>query len=355
MSEIRFSDVFKKYKDKDEGKSPRKKDASGQKSPPEARDILLSSIVRKDICQHSPADISQLQGLYEEALAKVIQLYQSETGKEPDFVSWIRPAVDKIVDYFISGQKDLLRLCLEDYPAAEEYLLRHPVNVSIFASFIGLGLEWNRDRIIELGITGLIHDIGMIQYRQLVNKKGILTKDEHAKVKEHPEKGFEQLKKNSRGLPPVSLEAVLQEHERMDGSGYPKGLKEDQVIEYARIIGLADVYEAMTHQRPHRESYTPLETIRTILDSKNSFSPDITKILIERIGIFPAGLLVELNTQEIGIVVKSNVKLPLRPLIEIVIDAQGQELKTPKQVDLADNSIICIEQCLDYLPICPKE
>ena len=355
MSDIRFSDIFKKYKETDGAKHRFQKDASGQKGSQEKRDVQLSSIVRKNVCQNSALDINQLQGLYGEALSKVKQVYQLKIGDEPDFVSWIRPAVDKVIDYFISGQKDILRLCLGDYPEDEEYLYYHSVNVGIFASFIGIGLEWKRERILELGIAGLIHDIGMTQCRQLADKKGILTKDEYTKVKEHPEKGFEQLKINARGLPPVILEAVLQEHERMDGSGYPKGLKEDQVGEYARIIGLVDVYEAITHKRPYRENHTPLEAMRTILDSKNSFSSDITKMLIERIGIFPAGLLVEFNTQEIGVVVKSNAKLPLRPLIEIVIDAQGQELKTPKQVDLADNSVIYIEQCFDYLPICPKK
>jgi HD-GYP domain-containing protein (c-di-GMP phosphodiesterase class II) len=355
MSEIWFSEVLKKYKEKDACPPPRKKGSSGSKDPQEAKDIRLSSIVRKELSQHRCADASQLQGLYDAAFVKVTQLYQSGAGKEQDIVSWMRPAADAITDYFNSGEKDLLRLSLGEYPVDEEYLVRHPVNVGIFAAFIGLGSGLARERVIELAITGFVHDIGMLDCRQLADKKGALTPDEFAKVKEHPEKSFEALKKNTRDLPAVILEAVRQEHERMDGSGYPNGLKDDQVSEYARIIGLADVYEAMTHRRPYRESHTPVEAIRIILENKNSFSPDVTKTLIERVGIFPLGLLVELNTQEIGVVLKNNVKLPLRPLIEIVIDAQGQELKVPKQVDLADNSIICIEECLDYLPLCLKK
>ncbi|MGE5196893.1 MAG: HD-GYP domain-containing protein [Deltaproteobacteria bacterium] len=346
MSEIKISDILKKYKEeRDKARSHRKEGDSKQKAETDQNSVRLASIMNKDTAQKKDVNIEELNGMYEQAVSKVKQLYKLQIDTNTDFASWINPPVEKIADYLLTGQKDLLKLCLCDYPKEQNYLYCHPVNVCILSLYIGL--DYERSSLLELGTACLAHDIGIIKYLDLINKPGHLTKEEYVKVKEHSDRGFEILSKIGKGLSPFIFDAVRQEHERIDGSGYPKGLKDNQINEYGQIIGLVDVYEALTHSRPYRDKHTPLETIRIILDNKNTFSNSATKELIERVGIFPVGIAVQLNTKEIGVVLKENPKLPLRPVVEILVDAYGNELQTPKQIDLANNSVVYIEECLE--------
>jgi HD-GYP domain-containing protein (c-di-GMP phosphodiesterase class II) len=126
-------------------------------------------------------------------------------------------------------------------------------------------------------------------------------------------------------------------------------LKGSQIAEQAQVVGLIDVYEALTHQRPYLNKHK-IEAIKSILGMKNAFDSKLVKVLIERVGIFPVGVFVRLSTKEIGIVVENNPKLPFRPIINIMFDTEGRRLKDPKVVNLADNSVIFIEECAETPP-----
>jgi HD-GYP domain-containing protein (c-di-GMP phosphodiesterase class II) len=142
------------------------------------------------------------------------------------------------------------------------------------------------------------------------------------------------------------LDAVRQEHERADGSGYPRGLVKEEIGEYAQIVGLADVYEAMMHRRPYRGKYTSLETVRIILKNKKVFSRKAIKALIEVFGLFPVDTLVQLNTKEIGVIVERNDDCISRPVIDVLIDSYGKELKQPRRVNMAENPVLYIDTCV---------
>ena len=174
-----------------------------------------------------------------------------------------------------------------------------------------------------------------------------MHEEEYAKIKKHPKTSLEILKSAQGEIAQDIIDAIMQEHERLDGSGYPQGLKDKQISELAQIIGLADLYEAMVHQRPYRNKFSPLETVKLILNNKSAFDCRIIKILIEKIGIFPIGVLVRLNTQEIGTVIKENPRLPLRPVVNVFYDAAGKQLKDHKLIDLSVNPMIFIEECME--------
>jgi HD-GYP domain-containing protein (c-di-GMP phosphodiesterase class II) len=174
-----------------------------------------------------------------------------------------------------------------------------------------------------------------------------LSSDELAKVKEHPAKGLEILSKLGGEFSTGLSDVITQEHERMDGSGYPKGLREGEIGEFAQIVSLADVYESLTHSRPHRLRLTPPKAVNEILKQKSVFSVKVMKLLLERIGIFPVGTWVRLNTKETGIVLKNNQGLPLRPAVQVLFAENGGKLLQPKLVDLASNLLISVEECLE--------
>jgi HD-GYP domain-containing protein (c-di-GMP phosphodiesterase class II) len=343
---FRLSDIFSKHKETKDKSEPQVKEEPGTQSrQPMQEGIKISNIILNDE-DKDPINSAKAQEIYSEALSKAKQIYRPGLEEALNFNLNINTLIEKIVNSVNTDNKALLKLCLTGYPSIGEYLYGHVVNVCILAVDLGLGLSFEPSRLNELGTAGFLHDIGEIKYLDIINKDGKLTSNEYIKVKEHPQKSVDILSRFNKELSIKIIDAVRQEHERVDGSGYPSGLKDEQINEYAKIIGLADVYEAMTHQRTYRGRYTSWEAIKEILGNKNAFDARIIKILIERIGIFPVGTFVRLNTKEIASVIKDNKKIPLRPVVNIILDASGKKLEEPKQVDLSENSVIYIEEGL---------
>ena len=141
------------------------------------------------------------------------------------------------------------------------------------------------------------------------------------------------------------ITVIEQGYERIDGSGYPKGLKGEQIDESAQVIGLVDVYEALTHPRPYRKKYSSLEALKIIVKS-NLFNPKLTKLFLERVGVYPRGFLVELNTKEVAQVIKQNPRMPSSPVVRVVVDLEGKKTQKTRVVDLADGTQVFITKSL---------
>jgi HD-GYP domain-containing protein (c-di-GMP phosphodiesterase class II) len=311
----------------------------------ENQKIEIASLIKKD----APDDesIKEARVIYDELLAKAKQIYHTNFSYKPGLAKEINALIEKLVNHLSSDQKGCLRIFLQDYPPNQEYLCFHVVNTCVISLIIGLTLGYDSPRLLELGTAALLHDVGIIKYLDLIYKKKILHEEEYAKIKKHPSTSVEILKEAQGEIAQDIIDAICQEHERLDGSGYPQGLKDEQISEFAQIIGLADLYEAMVHQRPYRNKFSPLETVKLILNNKNAFDSRIIKVLIEKVGIFPVGVLVRLNTKETGSVVKENPRLPLRPVVNIFFDPAGKQLKEPKRIDLSAYPMIFIEECIE--------
>lgn len=220
----------------------------------------------------------------------------------------------------------------------------HGINVAIFAIKIGEGLGYKRDQLVELGIAALIHDIGMCKIPdEVVNKEGILTNEEYALIKKHPQFGYE-IVLNSLGEKYKWLaEVVSQEQEREGGQGYPRGLQGNEIHEYAKVIGIVDVYEALSHPRPQRKRFLPYESTKVIVNSsKNMFPQKLIRALLTKLSCFPISSYVVLNSKAIGRVVETNEASPLRPVIEMLYDSMGKKLTEKKIVKLQDTPLLYI-------------
>lgn len=220
----------------------------------------------------------------------------------------------------------------------------HGINMAIFAIKIGEGLGYKRDQLVELGIAALIHDIGMCKIPdEVVNKEGILTNEEYALIKKHPQFGYE-IVLNSLGEKYKWLaEVVSQEQEREGGQGYPRGLQGNEIHEYAKVIGIVDVYEALSHPRPQRKRFLPYEATKVIVNSsKNMFPQKLIKALLTKLSCFPISSYVVLNSKAIGRVVETNEASPLRPVIEMLYNSMGKKLTEKKIVKLQDTPLLYI-------------
>ncbi len=319
-------------------------DLSRQDSKQFSDNISIFSAVTKEIEDEKLIRVKEFYGL---AFQWAVKIYSSELIPSAQLKTEFLPFAAQAVNVYSLNDKDFLHLCLCDYQRLEDYLFCHAVNTAFISLELGKGFNYSQEKLAELFCAAFFHDIGLVNLRDIVNKRARLTPDEFIVVKEHPSKGIEILNKMGGEFSPGMAEVIAQEHERVDGSGYPKGARDNQISEFSLIVAVADVYEALTHARPYRNRLSPPKAMNEILNLKNQFSVRVIKIMLERVGIFPVGTWVKLNTKETGIVVKVNQGLPLRPAVQVMFAENGAKLLGPKVVDLASNLLISVEECME--------
>lgn len=228
----------------------------------------------------------------------------------------ITSIVDSILDA-ISDSKELLMI-LSDAFIYDEYLYQHSLQVTIYSVAIAkeLGYSYEDQRLI--GIGALLHDVGkLVIPQEILGKPGKLTEEEFEEMKQHTRYGFDIL----RNLHSVSLlvaHCAFQHHERIDGSGYPRGLKGNEIHPYAKIIGVADVFDAITSNRVYRSKKLPSEAIKVLEMSRGiGFEEEIVDAL-KRITVkYPNGVVVQLSDGRRGVIARQNNDNPTKPYVRI--------------------------------------
>ncbi len=214
--------------------------------------------------------------------------------------------------------KDMV-IQLMDIRAQEDYLFAHSVNVCIMATLIAAKINFSKEMLKQLATGCLLHDLGLISIpKNVLNKKGCLTRDEFETVKNHPVYGYELFKKS----PIFSARAgmvILQHHERFQGQGYPHGLRGDKINLLAQIAAVADVYDALTSERPYRKAFQPHEATEMLMSYGNDlFELEILKLFLQNIAAFPLGTHVQLSNGESGLVVALSPGFALRPTVRVL-------------------------------------
>jgi HD-GYP domain-containing protein (c-di-GMP phosphodiesterase class II) len=222
-------------------------------------------------------------------------------------------------------------------------IISNMVHVSILAAKLGMGLGYQREALVGLALAGLLHDVGMFQLPEsLLSNPGKLNEEDRAKIRQHPEMGFQMLSKLGSQYAWLA-QVAWQEHERWDGSGYPRGLREGQIHEYARIIGIVDIFDALMSPRSYHRRLLPHEAVRELLISeKSSFPSQVIKALIQQFSLFPIGTAVRLNTGEVGVVSSLNPRYPLRPAVSVTQGLNGPAVGTGRLVDLSTTTLVHI-------------
>ncbi len=231
-------------------------------------------------------------------------------------------------------------------------VLTHSVNCTIYSIMIGRGLGYSLEKLEELALSVLVHDVGMAFLpEELLEKTGGLTQKEFMKIRKHPGYGYKYLKESYPEMPYLALTAY-HEHEREDGSGYNQGLTGNDIFKYAKICGAVDIFEALTHDRPNRNKMLPFEAIQSILQKdKKKFSRPILKALIKCLSLFPKYSFVKLNTNAIAQVIDVDEKFPLRPTLKILLDSKGEKIIEEQIVDLKQNFLLYITGSAEALAV----
>lgn len=299
--------------------------------------------IRRENKEAEAGSLAECERAYQDALLLIEEIMKKDALYELIDIHRLNSIIEKLVELTIKYPAKMTELALNpDLPSQSTYIFCHVVNVCVLAILIGLELGYDQSRLKELGEAALLHDVGMSHYLDIIGRSEALSKEDFEKVKRHSliAKG---ILSNMKGINDVSFLVAQQHHERMDGSGYPDGLKGDQIHEYSSIVGMLDMYEAMMHRRTYRTAFQSRETIQEILKNKSAYDPKMIKVLINKIGIFPIGSLVELNTKELARVVSLNPSNILRPIVKIITNANGEECTEEKQVNLASEPAIWIK------------
>lgn len=187
----------------------------------------------------------------------------------------------------------------------DEYTYLHSVAVCALMINFARHLELDAQQVEDLGVAGLLHDVGKVAVSgAILNKPGGLSKGEMRSVRGHPAAGH-RLLESSPGTPALALELCLRHHEKIDGSGYPGGLKGEELSLAARMGAICDVYDAVTSNRPYKRAWTPCEALTEMRKWEGHFDPVLLDRFADSLGIYASGTLVRLSTGELGIVVGS--------------------------------------------------
>jgi HD-GYP domain-containing protein (c-di-GMP phosphodiesterase class II) len=209
------------------------------------------------------------------------------------------------------------------------------VNVAVLSVMTGISLGYNELKLRDLGVGALLHDLGKVKIdERIYNKPGSLTSEEFDTIKLHTTYGFEMLQ-SMKSVNILCAHVAFQHHERFDGQGYPRGMKGKEIHDFARIVSLADVYDALTADRPYRRALRPYHAVEYLNSMGGTqFDPDLTKAFVEHIAIYPVGSYVNLNTKQKAIVVSVNKPNKTRPVVRVLTDIDGNPT-TPFELDLS--------------------
>jgi HD-GYP domain-containing protein (c-di-GMP phosphodiesterase class II) len=306
----------------------------------------LQNIASKD----SPAKKEGFD-LYISFVNNIDEIFKNIKNKNEEKIAQYVPALEAIAkDILIEVEKKHTRML--EYVARrskkENSLATSSVNCSILSAIIGLQLDVPRAKILTLITGALLHDSGMLRISaEVLNKKDRLKDEELRQIKTHTLISYMIITKEMKMIEEIAAIGIYH-HERWDGTGYPKKLKAEEIPLFARIVSVADAYEAMINKRPYRKPLIGYTAIKNILnDNGTHFDPNILKIFLKCMGIYPIGSYVLLNNNCIGKVVDLNITAPMRPTIEIMLDSSGKKVAKHEKTDLAENNNIFIIKAVD--------
>lgn len=256
--------------------------------------------------------------------------------------------MEKVADGFIDSvfrNQDALT-CMTRIREKDAYLLEHSVNVSILMTILAKHMKLDKERIHELATGALLHDIGKIKIDdKILHKPGKLTEPEMVAMQQHAVYSREILEQ-AEGLSPVSVEIAANHHERLDGSGYPRGLTAEKLSINARMIAIVDTYDAMTAHRCYKDGMNPISAFKILKrEIKTCFDETLVNLFIQAIGIHPVGTLVQLKSQKLGIVTKTNFVDPLKPVVKVFYHARSKHYTEIRDIDLTQSND-SIESCV---------
>ncbi|WP_281976023.1 HD-GYP domain-containing protein [Halobacillus litoralis] len=230
---------------------------------------------------------------------------------------------------------------LSDVFTYDDYIFTHSLNVTMYALALGKELQLPAQKMEELGLGAILHDIGKITVpKEVLLKPEKLNEEEFEIIKNHSEAGFEILR-NAPNIPLVAAHCAYQHHERLNGSGYPRGIEENEIHLFGKILAVADVFDAVTSNRVYRDAMLPHEGLEVLYSGVGTlFDRKMVEAFRRCIAVYPSGLTVGLDDGRKGVVVRQHPHLCDRPIIRVWENAEPAY-----DMDLSKELNIVITNC----------
>lgn len=282
------------------------------------------------------AEFSRAKVEYESAAVALERVFADIQANKKVDVAAMQKIVSPLIDSVFRNREALAALVrLKD---KGDYVFHHSLATAVWSAVLGRHLGIDRATLEELALGASIMDVGMSEVPdELLNKTTALEPHEIVEIRAHVSNSLRIVHKS--GMSTKVLNLVACHHERHDGTGYPQGLKGNEIPPLARIAGLADTYDAMITQRPYAMPRSSFDAIQELVDMKDRiFQGTLVEHFVQTVGMFPTGSVVELNTGEVGVVVEQNPIRRLKPKVVLILDHDKARRDKLALIDLAQSS-----------------
>lgn len=297
--------------------------------------------------EQAPINMLRRGALDEEVISDSVEMHELLLNQADSLVANItlggqidsqeaRRSVSGIAD---SLEKNIAAMVwLTRIKRADEYTAQHCVNVAILSMGLAQALEWQRDQVELAGLAGMLHDLGKVRLdKSILNKPGRLSSEEYEHVKQHAHLGYRMLR-NDEDVHPAIAQAVLEHHERPDGSGYPNGRDRSTLQPMSALISVVDAYDAITSRRPYSKARSHHEALGILWKERNrQFDSTMVEALIQFLGWITPGTVVRLTTGQYAIVLRASHQHRLWPLVRLLEPADGN-YRVTRRIDLSEHN-----------------
>ena len=251
---------------------------------------------------------------------------------QPGFARGLREQMKTLLQ--IVSHTTVIREDLSTLASFDNGTYVHSMNVAIYAMMLGHALQLPESLLIDLGVGAMLHDIGKLWVpAEVINKQGPLTAPEMAVMQRHAEWGHHVLAKQTE-LSYLVAHCAYQHHERLNGSGYPRGLTGDEMHQFGKILAVVDVYDAMVMHRPYRAGFPPADVMEYLFSrAATEYDLDLVSLFSQKVAMYPLGSTVQLSDGTAALVVRIHENVPSRPVVLIVKGPDGEPVE-PEEVDL---------------------
>lgn len=283
-------------------------------SEPEKKEEPLSPFVRNKIEKHRTKDPNKvnLSESVKKRVSEGIQ-YLYNNADSPQFADTSARITNDLIHAIDSN--DALAVDISALKTSDEYTFKHSVDVATMSMIIARNLGLSDKDVYNIGIAGLLHDMGKSKIPlEILNKPARLTEEEFAVMKQHSELGYLILKEKKEFQGAISM-AVLQHHEKMNGTGYPFGCSSDKIVPYAKILSVSDVYDALVTERPYKKSFSQRTAVEMIMSMTAELDITAMRCFMESVILYPVDSTVSLSNGEDARVVENKPHSVLRPTV----------------------------------------
>jgi HD-GYP domain-containing protein (c-di-GMP phosphodiesterase class II) len=226
-------------------------------------------------------------------------------------------------------------------------LFDHSLNVAKLSAMLGVSRQFDNARLLDLTVGGLLFDIGMTRMpRSLIRANRRLSREERRTLENHAIEGY-RIMIALDGVSTESAKCALLHHERYDGSGYPVRMSGGEIPEMAQIVAMADVFDALTSPRYHRQAYTENEAIEFLFGAGDRyFDAELVKQFVKHISLFPVSTLIKLSNGQIAEVASNANGFAHRPVVRVLREADGTRVRYPYELDLSTKrDVVVLHSC----------